>query len=108
MSQSIAIARFLANRFNLAGRDDVTKAEADEVIDTLEDVQTCLYSVHFAAKEDKKKKLEEALPKLSPILQNLEKRISARGGQFMAGNSLTWADLHCYQVIVVNFFKTQY
>ena len=35
---------------------------------------------------------------LTDIQANLEKVLEARGGQFFAGNSLTWAELHFLQL----------
>ena len=32
------------------------------------------------------------------IQANLEKVLTARGGQFLAGNSLSWAELHFLQL----------
>jgi len=36
--QSTAIARFLAKRFNLAGKTDVEQAQVDVVVDTIQDL----------------------------------------------------------------------
>ena len=36
---------------------------------------------------------------LTDIQANLEKVLEARGGQFFAGNSLTWAELHFLQLV---------
>lgn len=41
--QSIAIARYLANEFNLAGRNNLEKAQADAIVDTTIDA----YNVYF-------------------------------------------------------------
>ena len=43
-----------------------------------------------------KKALEETVP---AGLGNLEKVLSSRGGQFFAGNALTWAELHFLQFV---------
>ena len=39
LCQSITIARFLANEFGIAGKNNMEKAEADMVVDTIVDVQ---------------------------------------------------------------------
>ena len=36
---------------------------------------------------------------LTDIQANLEKVLEKRGGQFFAGNSLTWAELHFLQLV---------
>ena len=40
--QSMAIARFLANEFGLAGNSALTKAQIDEVVDVVSDIQTAM------------------------------------------------------------------
>ena len=42
ISQSMAIARYLANEFGLAGNSNLTKAQIDEVVDVVNDVQTAM------------------------------------------------------------------
>ena len=37
--------------------------------------------------------LAEVLPKMEAALKNLEARLEARGGQFMAGNPIIWSYL---------------
>ena len=39
LCQSITIARFLANEFGIAGKNNMEKAEADMIVDTIVDVQ---------------------------------------------------------------------
>jgi len=97
LCQSITIARYLANRYNLTGHTAMAKAEADEVVDALNDIQGKLFGVVFAP--DKKAKMAEVMPTCEAGFKNLEKRIEARGGQFLAGNGLTWADLMLHGVI---------
>ena len=36
---------------------------------------------------------------MTDIQANLEKVLEKRGGQFFAGNSLTWAELHFLQLV---------
>ena len=48
-------------------------------------------------KAEKMKKVgEETIPN---NLANLEKTLEKRGGQFLAGNCLTWAELHFLQLV---------
>merc|ERR1712059_13019 len=96
--QSMAIARFLAKEFGLTGKTNMDAAEADEIVDAVNDMFEARVRVHFEKDEDKKpgmkqQLMEETLPK---GLAQLEKRLQARGGQFMAGNALTWADLQIF------------
>ena len=42
LCQSISIARFLAGEFGLAGRNNVEKAQADEIVDAVSDLQDAM------------------------------------------------------------------
>lgn len=98
--QSVAIARFLAKKFNLAGKTDVEQAQADVVVDTVGDLIAAYVPVRREQDENKKKELldkflAEDLPKQLGNLETLGKLYS-NGGQFFVGDSLTWADLAVY------------
>jgi len=99
LCQSLTIARYLANRYNLSGHTEICKAEADEAVDTLNDVQNKLFGVFFAT--DKKAKMAECMPACETAFKNLEKRLESRGGQHLAGNCLTWADLMLHGVVTL-------
>jgi len=97
IAQSMAISRYLACQVGLAGTSDLVKAQVDEVVDVINDVQNAIYGAFLAKDEEKIKKVgEETIPK---NLANLEKVLEARGAQFFAGNSLTWAELHFLQLV---------
>eukprot|EP00088_Acartia_fossae_P071628 TRINITY_DN9882_c0_g1_i2.p1 TRINITY_DN9882_c0_g1~~TRINITY_DN9882_c0_g1_i2.p1 ORF type:complete len:203 (-),score=66.83 TRINITY_DN9882_c0_g1_i2:48-656(-) len=106
LCQSTTIARYLANKYNLTGHCAMSAAQADEVVDALNDMQGKLFPVYLALKDPAaaKEKLAEALKVCTPGFANLEKRLEARGGQFLAGNTLTWADLHLH--VVTNLLVT--
>ena len=38
IGQSITIARYLANKFDLAGKTDIEKAHADMILDCIQDI----------------------------------------------------------------------
>ena len=40
--QSMAIARYLANEFGLAGNSSLVRAQVDEVVDVINDLQTAM------------------------------------------------------------------
>ena len=42
ISQSMAIARYLANEFGLAGDSNMVKAQIDEVVDVVNDIQAAM------------------------------------------------------------------
>ena len=44
IGQSMAIARFLANEYGIAGSSNLVKAQVDEVVDVINDVQNAMVS----------------------------------------------------------------
>ncbi|CAF3315150.1 unnamed protein product [Rotaria sp. Silwood2] len=100
LPQSLAITRFLAKQFHLAGKDNLEQAQADAVVDTIADVTAKFIPIMFEQDQEKKKILEEKflseeMPKLLNHLEILLKTFG-NGGQYFVGNNLTWADLHFY------------
>ena len=94
IAQSITIARFIAGEVGLAGRNNLESAQADEVSDTISDLFNAMGKAMFSKDpEDMKKCMSETVP---TTLALLEKRLCDRGGQYFAGNALTWADVYMY------------
>lgn len=97
LCQSNTCARFLARKFNLAGKTEIDQAQADMIVDCLEDsIKPILSFFHEKDEtrkaESKKKYLEEQLPAFLTLLEALLK--SNHGGdKFFVGTELTWADL---------------
>jgi glutathione S-transferase len=97
MSQSLSIARFLARKYNLAGKTDLDQARADMVVDCIEDawkpVPAFNHLEQVKKEELKKKYIEEQLPAFLDKLEAL--LVSNNGGDgYFVGDSLTWADLY--------------
>jgi len=96
--QSITIARFLAGEYGLAGKNSVESAQADEIVDAVLDLQTGMFKVVGAGDSAG---IEKVLDTAWPAgLANLEKVLTARGGQFFVGNNLSWADLAVFYLCV--------
>ncbi|CAF1104658.1 unnamed protein product [Adineta ricciae] len=97
LPQSAAIARFLAKRFNLAGKDDFEQAQVDAVVDTMYDLLKAFLPIFREQDEAKKQELLKKFfaEELAKHLQNLETlaKLYGKGGPFFVGNHLTWADL---------------
>lgn len=97
LSQSNTIARFLARRFGLAGKNELEEAKADMVVDCVEEMLKPLFHLMFYATEDQKSDLakrweEEQKPTFLRNLENL--LISNNGGDgYFVGDGLTWADM---------------
>ena len=94
ISQSMACSRFLAKKVGLAGRTDLEQAQADEIVDVVQDLINTMASLYFAKDEEGMKKFTEVTR--AAALANLEKKLESRGGQHFAGNALTWADTHVF------------
>jgi len=103
MAQSMTISRFLANQFNLAGRTNLDSALIDEMVDHIQDMNDGAYRAFFEPDEDKKKEKFEQYEKetLPRMLGMIERRMVSGGGQYLAANTLSWADLHFVQSILV-------
>ena len=100
LPQSMSIARFLAKKLQLAGKDDFEQAKVDAVVDTIIDLFKSFVPILLEQDETKKQAIkkkffDEDMPK---HLQNLEVlgKLYGNGGPYFVGNHLTWADLLFY------------
>ena len=101
IGQSMAIARYCARRFGLAGKDELESAMADQAVDQVSDFLAELVKVMFEPEEAKKAEMGRQLKveKLPAFLASMEKLLKAQGGKHFAGSSLTWADIVVYQFV---------
>jgi glutathione S-transferase len=100
LPQSLAIARFLAKQFQLAGKDNFEQAKVDAVVDTIHDLLLAFRPTRMEKDEVKKQEItkkfiDEELPKHFQNLETLGK-LYGNGGNYFVGNQLTWADLLFY------------
>jgi len=98
LTQSHTIARYLARKFNIAGKNDLEAAQADAYIDLIYDILDAVKPVHYETDPEKKKELMVNLvaEKIIPTLAIVEKQLKANGSQYLVGSSLTWADIAMY------------
>jgi len=99
LCQSLATGRYLARKYNLAGKTDLDQAQADMIVDCFEDtIKPAIWFLHYETdpvkkEELKKKYFDEQLPDYLNKLEAL--LVSNKGGDgFFVGDSLTWADLY--------------
>jgi len=97
LCQSNACARYLANKYHLAGKTDLEKAQVDMFIDCFEDSIKPILSFFFEKDEAKKcelkkKYVEEQLPGYLTLLEAMLKA-NHGGDKYLVGTELTWADL---------------
>merc|ERR1712156_791235 len=99
ISQSMAIARFLANEFGLAGKTNLEKARADMIVDCVGDMLAGAVAIIRAPEGQKDAPIAKLLNEIIPSgRQILEKFLTDR---YFVGNEITWADL-----VVFAFFET--
>eukprot|EP00091_Calanus_sinicus_P025019 TRINITY_DN9304_c0_g1_i1.p1 TRINITY_DN9304_c0_g1~~TRINITY_DN9304_c0_g1_i1.p1 ORF type:complete len:203 (-),score=76.24 TRINITY_DN9304_c0_g1_i1:55-663(-) len=97
ITQSMACARFVAKEIGVAGRTNMERAQVDEIVDCIQDLINKGATLFFAKDEEGlKNHMTVTIP---TALGQLEKRMDARGGQFMVGNSFTFADLHLFAYV---------
>jgi glutathione S-transferase len=97
LCQSNTIARYLARKYNLAGKTELDQARADMIIDCFEDTAKPMLAFFHESDEArkaelKKKFMEEQLPTSLGLLENILKANNNGDGYFV-GSELTWADL---------------
>ncbi len=94
------MARFVASRFGLAGKDELEQVKANVVIDTLQDLKNAYYQKVFMAKDDAKEEAKtKFLEEANTHLGRIEKLIGLYGSNgFSVGSALTWADLEVLEV----------
>jgi glutathione S-transferase len=95
IGQSISIARYLGNEFNLVPKDHIQAAKADMYVDGYIDIQK--HFAAFAMEKDaaKKKELGQKFESehLGPFLKLHEKFLNDNGTGYFVTNTVTWADL---------------
>nr|QUF59396.1 glutathione S-transferase GSTS1/2-2 [Brachionus angularis] len=101
LSQSVTIARYLARKFNLAGKGDeeqaIVEMYGDQVTDLLNEYIKISFERDQAKKTELNKKFfEETIPN---NLRLFDSRIGSTGSGYIAASGLTWADLHLFNII---------
>lgn len=102
LPQSLAIARFLAHRHNLAGTDEWQWAKIDAMTDTINDTLGEARPIFMAGEDEGKKK--EAVDNflknaIEPLFKRLDKMLEDNGSDYLIGNQCSLADLalfSCY------------
>ena len=99
------LSRFAARKAGLAGKTDLEFVQADTVSCHYEDVWTKLPKMYFAPtdaerEEMAKEYITEFMPKW---LQPLENMLKKRGGEWFAGDGVTFADLAV--MVVLDFLQ---
>nr|AUX81339.1 sigma class glutathione S-transferase 3 [Brachionus plicatilis] len=95
LGQSLTIARYLARKFDLAGKSAEEQAKAEMYADQVFDLLNEMVKVHF--EKDKTRKIEavnklftESIPNSLKVFDN---QIAKNGSGYLVASGLTWADL---------------
>jgi len=98
IAQSLAVARFLATKFGLAGSNILEAAQVDEIIYALQDAINAGFVILQEKDVGRKKELASNYVQVTipTVLGQIEKRLQRRGGQFLVGSKFTWADIQTF------------
>lgn len=101
LSGSSDIARYLGEKFSLAGANAWDNAQLGSIVDVINDLYACIIPVFFgkddqSKAEAKKKLVEESIPKYFGIL---EKRFQANKCSWIYGDKLTYVDMKISLVV---------
>uniref|UniRef100_A0A1B6CF84 glutathione transferase n=1 Tax=Clastoptera arizonana TaxID=38151 RepID=A0A1B6CF84_9HEMI len=102
-SQSTALYRYLGNKGNISGNNDLENLHIDIIADVLVDLRTAASQVMWEPDEQKKKEKQQTF--LSETLPyNLEKleEIAKKNDGYLANKKLSWADF-MFASIAENF-----
>ncbi|XP_048729241.1 hematopoietic prostaglandin D synthase-like [Ostrea edulis] len=99
--QSLAIARYVAREYGMAGASSTEQLLIDQVVDTVNDLLTDMVKPIFeqdaTRKAEMMKKLnEETVPRVMGILLNF---LEGNGGQYFVGTKLSLADVYFMDVV---------
>ena len=103
LASSGVIARFLGERFGLAGSNDFENAEIASIIDAGGDLSQKLLTAHFEKDETRKAELKKEMgevvfPKFLGIFENLINTNGTPEG-WIYGSKVTYADLALYNIL---------
>lgn len=93
VSQSVAIARYVAKKVGLTGATDWENLEIDSIVDTINDLKIKIIGIYEEKDDKKKQKLKEThLTETIPFYLGKLDVIAEKNGGFLVAGKLTWAD----------------
>jgi len=98
LAQSHSIARYLARKHGLAGKDDWEQAQADVYADCINDLMTGMRPAFLEKDPEKQKELYQKFlaENVVPHATIVERHLLKNGTGFLVGSEITWADLAYY------------
>lgn len=100
IAQSGAIYRYLANKFNMAGKTERERAVCDMICEEVRDIHELIFKIYVKPSgEAKEAELNEAMSRTIPdMLKLIENMLEANVSGFLVGDSITYADLYLMYV----------
>ena len=101
LSQSHSIHRYLANKYNLNGKNAIETARIDEIYEEGNDIFNAIIQVLFAKDQFEEKKpnlITNIIPKHIAFLTNILKKNNGGLGWFV-GDSLSLADIQVFHIV---------
>ena len=101
IAQSTAIARFLARKYNLGGKDDYESAKCDELVDAIGDLKLEWKKYFLEQEPSRRVEIKKQLVEvhIAKYFGKFDKIVEGNpDGPYLVGSSVTWADLYvaCY------------
>eukprot|EP00455_Lapot_gusevi_P014588 TRINITY_DN172_c0_g2_i9.p1 TRINITY_DN172_c0_g2~~TRINITY_DN172_c0_g2_i9.p1 ORF type:complete len:207 (-),score=77.62 TRINITY_DN172_c0_g2_i9:3-623(-) len=101
LSQSIAITRYVAKKYNLVPADAYDTYLCDAYVDGINDLRNAAVKAFYAPPEQKEAAIKQFAAEVVPVwAQRYEGFLQANnnGQGFFVGNELTWADLFIFDL----------
>lgn len=100
-SQSLAIARYLAREYGMAGKSNTDQLLVDQIVDTVNDLINDMIKPVFEKDEARKAELEkklkeETMPRIFGTLNNF---LESNGGDYFVGTKLSLADIFFMDIV---------
>jgi glutathione S-transferase len=104
LAQSVTMARYVARKFNLAGKTPLEEAYVDEIIDAIGDLKAGLRPLFYEPDEAKKEEGRKTFVSTTgtPFLDKITDMKKNNGGKWLVGTSFTWADI-CVALMIEMF-----
>ncbi|GAM19207.1 hypothetical protein SAMD00019534_023820 [Acytostelium subglobosum LB1] len=93
--QSTAIESYIANKYNIAGTNDVERAQIHQYVLATMDV----YNPFFLVWRDEALVLKYTLDKAPLFLPQFESIVNQCKGEYLVGDTLSWADLAWFNMV---------
>ncbi|GJQ79484.1 hypothetical protein Trydic_g16337 [Trypoxylus dichotomus] len=105
--QSVPIARYIAKRAKLTGRNEWEDLEIDAIVDTVNDLRQKVGAYYFESNPEHKERLKETLfNETIPFYMERLENIAQENSGYLALKKLTWADIFFAAIIdLMNYFS---